>query len=171
MQAAMSRVQADNYARLDPQNVSPELVAIHKQRSSRQQQFDAKFKDLLQRKQAKQHKDFLQVGTQQQQQSCELCACACAIDLMRGLLCPWVHHLWLAVQQPAVWFPNTGKSCLPLAFPEVTPALLQNLPKQCYLESSCENLIWTLGIASIASQLGNLYCTLSLVLRMPLKRE
>lgn len=53
----------------------------------------------------------------------------------------------------------------------MTPALLQNLPKQCYLEGSRENLIWSLGIASIASQLGNLYCALSLVLRMPLKRE
>ena len=73
MQAAMSRVQADNYARFAPQNISPELVAGHKQRSARQQQFDAKFKDLLQRKQAKQHKDFLQVGTSKQEQSCELC--------------------------------------------------------------------------------------------------
>ena len=60
---------------------------------------------------------------------------------------------------------------LPLAFSEMTPALLQNLPKQCYLESSRENLFWSLGIAAIASQLGNLYCALSLVLRMPLKRE
>ena len=54
---------------------------------------------------------------------------------------------------------------------KVTPAVLQNLPKQCYLESSRENLIWSLGIAAIASQAGNLYCALSLVLRMPLKRE
>lgn len=107
MQAAMSRVQADNYARFDPQNVSQELVAVHKQRSARQQQFDAKFKDLLQRKQAKQHKDFLQVTTPEQQQSCELCACA--VDLMRGLLCPWERLVWLAVLQPAVWFLDTGK--------------------------------------------------------------
>ena len=70
MQAAMSRVQADNYARFDPQNVSPELVAVHKQRSTRQQQFDAKFKDLLQRKQAKQHKDFLQVQSSSRAVNC-----------------------------------------------------------------------------------------------------
>ena len=78
--------------------------------------------------------------------------------------------MWLAVLQLALWCPD-AEAFLPLAFSEVMPALVQNLPKQCYLESRCENLIWTLGIASIASQLGSLYCALSLVLRMPFKRE
>ena len=81
-------------------------------------------------------------------------------------MCSLLYHVAASSLGPQCW-----QASPPLAFLEVTPALLQNLPKQCYLESSRENLIWILGITAIASQLGNLYCTLSLVLRMPLKRE